>query len=262
MPETPVFRKLRGARASDEIAAQIRSQLAAGKLPVGTRFPSERALAEQFGVSRNTLREALRSLEHAGLIRLKKGASGGAIVQDRSSDAIVSGLLDMYHLGGIRPSDLTQARIMYESIIIRLACANATPADIAALNANIEAADEARKSGDFGARIDLHIEFHRMLARIAGNPIMVAVMNGVLDIMTRFLRSIGPYDNTFVTPSRRRFMKHFAAANTDAAVAEMETLLKRLEKNYLSRVTVLEPPGRDGSPQEKVASTESMAATR
>lgn len=241
MADSPVFRKLRSERASDEIAAQIRAELAAGKLPIGTRLPAERTLAEQFGVSRNTLREAMRSLEHAGLIRLQKGATGGAIVQDRSGDAIASSLVDMYHLGGIRPRDLTQARIMYESSIIRLACKNAKQADIDALNANIVAADEARKSGNFDKRIEVHLEFHRMLARIAGNPIMVVVMNGVLGIMRRFLHTIGPYDNTFVTPSRRRFMKHFAARDVNAAVAEMETLLKKLEKSYLSRVPILPP---------------------
>ena len=58
----------------------------------------------------------------------------------------------------------------------------------------------------------------------------------VLDIMIRFLQTVGPYNNTFVTPSRRRFMKYFAAGDADAAVAEMETLLRRLEKLYLSRV--------------------------
>lgn len=247
MSDLPVFRKLHGARASDEISAQIRAEIAAGNLPVGTKFPSERVLAEQFGVSRNTLREALRSLEHAGLISLQKGASGGATVQDRSGEAIVSGLIDMYHLGGIRPHHLTEARIMYESSIIRLACEKATDADIAALNANIEAAEIARKSSNFTSRIELHIEFHRMLARIAGNPIMIVVMNGVLDIMVRFLSTIGPYDNTFVTPSRRRFMKFFAARDVDAAITEMEKLLKRLEKHYLSRVEIIPPLGKDAN---------------
>jgi GntR family transcriptional repressor for pyruvate dehydrogenase complex len=237
-PTTPQFRKLHAGRASDEIEAQIRAELAAGKLPIGTKLPSERALAEQFGVARNTLREALRSLENAGLIRLEKGAKGGAIVQDRSSDAIMSGLVDMYHLGAIKPRDLTQARIMYEAIIIRLACKNVTPAEVEALNANIDAAEDARQSGNFSQRIALHIEFHRMLARIAGNPIMVAVMNGILDVMVLFLQTIGSFDNTFVTPSRRRFMKHFAAGEVEAAVAEMEKLLLRLEKNYLSRARI------------------------
>lgn len=241
MSDTFIFRKLRDGRASDEIAAQIRSQLAAGNLPIGTKLPAERLLAEQFGVSRNTLREAMRSLEHAGLIRLQKGTNGGAIVQDRSSEAIMSGLVDMYHLGGIRPGDLTEARIMYETIIIRLACAKATPEDVDALNANITAAEEARLSSNFNQRIETHIDFHRMLARIAGNSIMVVVMNGVLDIMIRFLQTVGPYNNTFVTPSRRRFMKYFAAGDADAAVAEMEKLLRRLEKLYLSRVP-LKPP--------------------
>ena len=65
-------------------------------------FP-ERALAEQFGVSRNTLREALQSLENAGLLRLQKGASGGAFVRESTGDAIITGLRDMFHLGAIRP---------------------------------------------------------------------------------------------------------------------------------------------------------------
>jgi GntR family transcriptional repressor for pyruvate dehydrogenase complex len=235
MADPVVFAKLRGTRVSDEISARIRAEIESGKLTVGARLPSERALAEQFGVSRNALREAMRSLEHAGLIRLYKGVNGGAVVQSASGDAVVSGMLDMYHLGGIEPRHLTQARILYETPIIRLACARATPADVAALNANIDAAEAARASGNFGARIEQHIEFHRMLARLSGNPIMVAVMNGVLEIMVRFLSTIGPYENGFVTPSRRRFMRHFAARDADAAVAEMEQLLKRLEENYLSR---------------------------
>jgi DNA-binding FadR family transcriptional regulator len=233
------FHKVKGARVSDEIAAQIRLLISTGKLQVGSRLPSERALAEQFGASRNTLREAIRSLEHAGLVRLQTGVNGGAVIQNGSGGAIGSSLVDMYHLGGVEPRHLTQARIMYETPIIRLACENATPEDIAALDANIAAAEKARKSGNFEERIALHLEFHRMLARIAGNPIMVAVMNGVLDIMDRFIRSIEPYDNSFVTPSRRRFLKHLADKDVDAAVAEMETLLKRLEKKYLSQVKIV-----------------------
>ena len=80
------FRAIRSARAFEEIAGQIRAELAAGRLKVGSRLPSERALSEQFGVSRNTLREALRSLEHGGLIRLQKGAAGGAFISEVQGD--------------------------------------------------------------------------------------------------------------------------------------------------------------------------------
>ncbi|CAN5550464.1 hypothetical protein BH09PSE5_BH09PSE5_15960 [soil metagenome] len=195
-------------------------------------------MAEQFGTSRNTLREAMRTLENAGVIRLQKGAAGGAIIQDRSENAILSGLIDMYHIGGILPAELTEARIMLESVVIRLACQKAKPTDIEALSANIDAADHAREIGDFDARIDLHIDFHRILAGIAGNRIMVVVMNGVLDIMSKFIRTLPPYDNSSVSPSRRRFLKHFAAGDADGAVAEMELHLRRLQKKYLSQVKV------------------------
>lgn len=235
------FKRLRETRISDEVASLIRAELASGRLKVGSRLPSERALAEQFGVSRNALREAMRSLEHAGLIRLQKGVHGGAIVQNPSGNAIASSLVDMFNLGVIEPSHLTQARIFYESAIIRLACENITDEGVETLNANIDAAETARAAGDFGARIALHLEFHRILARIAGNPIMVVVMNGVLDIMARFLQTLGPYDNAFVTPSRRRFMAHLTARNAEAAIEEMETLLRRLEKNYLLRASLLRP---------------------
>jgi GntR family transcriptional repressor for pyruvate dehydrogenase complex len=230
------FKAIRSARAFEEIAAQIRSELGEGRLRVGSKLPSERALSEQFGVSRNTLREALRSLEHAGLIRLQKGATGGAFISGRAGETIMSGMLDMYHLGAVQPEQLTEARIWLESIIVREACKRATPQDIEALELNIKEAEEAREQGDFGTRFEKRLDFHRILARMTGNPIMVMVMNGVLDVMATFIRQIGEQDNPFVLPSRRRFMRHFAAGDADNAVAEMETSLKRLQRNYLSRV--------------------------
>ena len=230
------FQAIRSARAFEEIAAQIRGELAAGRLKVGSRLPSERALAERFGVSRNTLREALRSREHAGLIRLQKGATGGAFISQRSGEAIATGLLDLYHLGAIRPAQLTEARIWLESIIVREACVRATAEDLAALHRNIDEAEQAAAVGDFPLRAEKHLEFHRILARMTGNPIMVVMMSGVLDVLQLFIRSIGDYQNSYVLPSRRRFMKHMEEGHVEAAVAEMEVSLKRLQRSYLSRV--------------------------
>lgn len=239
---SPTFQAIRSTRAFEEIAAQIRKELAEGRLKVGSRLPSERALAEQFGVSRNTLREALRSLEHAGLIQLLKGASGGAFISERSGEAIVTGLFDLYHIGKIRPEQVTEARIWLESIIVREACVRATAEDLAALERNIEEAEEASLRGDFPLRAAKHIDFHRILARITDNPIMIIVMDGVLDVLHHFVRSIGDYQNAFVVPSRRRFMKHMEEGNVEGAVAEMESSLKRLQRAYLSKVELPQEP--------------------
>lgn len=240
LPAPASFQAIRSTRAFEEIASQIRNELAEGRLKVGSRLPSERALAEQFGVSRNTLREALRSLEHAGLIRLMKGASGGAFISERSGEAIVTGLFDLYHVGTIRPAQVTEARIWLESIIVREACVRATAEDLVALERNIEEAEAAAARGDFEARAAKHIDFHRLLARMTDNPIMIIVMDGVLDVLHHFVRTIGDYQNTFVLPSRRRFMKHLEEGNVEAAVAEMESSLKRLQRAYLSKVDVPE----------------------
>lgn len=230
------FRPIRATRAADEIAAQIRQELAEGRLKVGSRLPSERALAAQFGVSRNTLRGALRSLEHSGLIRLQMGATGGAFISEHSGEAIITGLLDLYHLGIIQPDQLIEARIWFESVAVREACARATPEDIAALNANIADAAAAHARGDYTGRAALHLEFHRILARVTRNPIMVIVLNGVLDVMAHFIGTLGAYENSYVLPSRRRFMKHFVAGDVERAVKEMEANLKRLRRTYFSRI--------------------------
>ncbi|MEO8296321.1 MAG: GntR family transcriptional regulator [Burkholderiales bacterium] len=241
-PALAKFQAIRSARAFEEIADQIRNELAEGRLKVGSRLPSERALAEQFGVSRNTLREALRSLEHAGLIELQKGASGGAFISERSGEAIMTGLLDLYHLGTIDPAQLTEARIWLEAVVVREAVTRATADDMAELQRNIDEADEAASRGDFPLRAEKHLEFHRILARMTGNPIMVIMMNGLLDVLQYFIRKIGEQQNNYVLPSRRRFLKHMEDGDVSAAVAEMETSLKRLQRGYLSKMESVAMP--------------------
>jgi len=235
-PQSSGFRPIRTPRAFEEIAAQIRAELAAGRLQVGSRLPSERALSEQFGVSRNTLREALRSLEQVGLIRLQKGARGGAFISERGGQAVAIGLMDLYHLGAITPAQLTQARIWLEEVVVREACRLATRQDLDALDKNIGEAAEAAAAGLFELRARKHLDFHRLLTQITGNPILAVVMNGVLDVLAHFISEIGEQENPYVLPSRRRMMKHMRARDADAAVAEMTSLLKRLQRSYLSRV--------------------------
>jgi DNA-binding FadR family transcriptional regulator len=231
------FQLIKTPRAFEEIAAQIRSELSSRRLRPGDRLPAERVLAEQFGVSRNTLREALRSLENSGLLRLQKGAAGGAFVRESTGDAIVTGLRDMFHLGAIQPEHLTEARVLIESIAVRAACERATSEDLEALKANIAAAEQAeREKLHFYDQAAIHLDFHRILARATKNPVMVIVMEALLDVMAHFIRAIGPMRKPWVLPSRRRFIKHFEARDSDAAVIEMEQHLERLNRYYLSLV--------------------------
>jgi GntR family transcriptional repressor for pyruvate dehydrogenase complex len=229
------FRRVQVARAFEDIARQIREELLQGRLRPGDRLPAERELAVQFGVSRNTLREALRSLEIAGLITLRKGAAGGAFINDTNGDTVVTSIKDMFSLGAVTTEQITQARISVESAIIRAACEVHTAADIKKLRENLELATEATSRNDFFARANAHLEFHLILARATRNPILIVVMEALIGVMRQFLHTIGPQQIAdYVLPSRKRFMQYFEARNADAAVKEMEQHLKRVNRNYLA----------------------------
>lgn len=234
-PVSTVFEAIAPQRAFEEIAQQIRQQVAAGQLRPGDRLPAERDLSLQFNVSRNTLREALRALEHAGMIELRKGASGGAFILPGSSGVIINGMCDLFYLGAITPQHLTEARIWLADVVVRVACERATEEDFAALEANVEAASQAEKEGRFDDRQKLNRDFHIILARTTKNPIIEITIEGIARVMGFFIANIGPSENSFMQSSRHRFLKHLRNQDGEAAVKEMTSNLKRLEQNYLKR---------------------------
>lgn len=222
-------------RAFEEIADQIRGMVAAGRLRPGDRLPPERELAATFRVSRNTLREALRALELAGMIESRKGATGGAFVRSGNPQVVVGGMRDLYHLGAITPEHLTEARIWFSDMVVRVVCERAAEADFDALQANIDAMARADAAGDFDERQRLNREFHLILARATRNPIVAITMEGVMAVLGQFIAQIGPGSNPFTLPSRERFMRHLRARDADAAVAEMAQFLKRMQRSYLAQ---------------------------
>lgn len=227
------FEPIAPSRAFEEIAAQIRELVASGRLKPGDRLPAERDLSAKFKVSRNTLREALRALELSGMIELRKGAAGGAFVLPGSSGVVVNGLRDLYHLGAITPEHLTEARVWLSEVVVRVACERLTEQDLLALEENIALATKADKAGNFQQRADLHREFHNLLAASTRNPIIQITMEGVMEVMREFVKAIGPSENAYTLPSRRRLLKHLRARDADAAVAEMNKFLQRLQASYM-----------------------------
>src|SRR3954453_5416251 len=91
----PLFAPITVARASSAISDQIRAAIVTGKLKAGDRLSPERELAEQFGVSRVTVRAALRSLEAMGLIQVKVGPRGGAFVTAPTGSKVAQTMSDM-----------------------------------------------------------------------------------------------------------------------------------------------------------------------
>src|SRR5215216_6352113 len=131
--EAALFEPIAATRASSTIADQIRSAIVGGRLAAGDRLPPERELAEQFGVSRVTVRDALRALEAMGLIKVRVGARGGAFVTAPTGSHIGQTMSDMMMMQAITPADIVEARLIVELGTVTLACVRATEPDLDAL---------------------------------------------------------------------------------------------------------------------------------
>lgn len=230
-PHTPVQTR----RAFEEVALQIRSQLSSGKLRPGDRLPAERDLAEQFGLSRNTVREALRTLEISGVLEFRKGTTGGAFVREGQGDGVVTGIADLYRLGTLGHEHLTEARMVVALATTRATCERGSQMDLDALVNNVRAAETAVKAGNIGERVSINLEFFRILANASRNPLLIILTDAMIEIQVLLLEVLTPAPSSTVMASRRRLLKHLLARDTERATSEMEVHLKALEHHYVSQ---------------------------
>jgi GntR family transcriptional regulator, transcriptional repressor for pyruvate dehydrogenase complex len=230
-----VFAPVVGSRPADEISTQIRDRILRQELGVGDRLPSERELAKQFAVSRNSVRQALRSLADGGLLEIRKGAAGGAFIAGRGGDAVLSAFTDLLHLGQIRLADLTEVRLIIGVEVAKLACLRATDSEIAELEVNVEYAAAYDGSADPEGWMQVQLEFHRILARMSHNPILMTLTSAITELTIPLIRKIGPSTTAAIMPLRRAMLRHLRSKDADAAAAAMRAHLLRLQREYLKR---------------------------
>ena len=162
-----LFSRVSGGRISVEIVEQIKAAVSEGHLGPGDRLPSERDLTERFGVSRVTVRDALRILEATGLIEVRVGARGGAFITAPVPALVSEGLANMLLLSSVTPAEVTEARFIFELGMIPLICERATEQDVAELTAICERSEEALRARKY--HVGLSAEFHTRLARASHN---------------------------------------------------------------------------------------------
>ena len=120
-------------KAPDVLADDLRERILRGDFPEGTALPTERELGERYGLSRASVREALRILESEGLIQTRPGRNGGASVKQPTADSIARSVGLFVRGRRIRLKSLLETREVIEPAVARLAALNRTDADIAAL---------------------------------------------------------------------------------------------------------------------------------
>ncbi|MES2183898.1 MAG: FadR/GntR family transcriptional regulator [Pseudomonadota bacterium] len=230
---SPMFEPIQSQRAFEVVCERIRELVASGRLKKGDKLPPERELAQQLGVSRLSIREALRSLENAGLVALQRGPRGGAFIQGGSDRKMTELMQDMLDLGTITLSDLTEARIFILASVARLACERATDEDLAHLEENVRLNEAALQSGSRETRLQHATEFYTRLASATKNKVMMLVVRSLTDTIRVILQRIEIYPTQDLAVSRRRFLQALQARDAERAAQEMHTHLRKLHEHIV-----------------------------
>lgn len=221
--------------AYEQVADQLRAQIIDGRLRAGDRLPPESDLLSTFGVSRSTLREALRGLAARDLVHTTRGVTGGTFVSKADPLAVQAYLSTSLSLMSgdetISVGEMVEAREVVEVPAARLAAERATAAEVELLR---EVAAREVSGGDEAYRFGDHRQFHSLVVELAGNRLLSLMNEPNFDILSaRFRRSDLPADWwARVDADHVEITEHIAAGNSEDAGHAMQAHLERLRDLY------------------------------
>ena len=178
-----MFDSANPGKASQVIVSQIREAVDAGKLKVGDRLPQEKDLIDQFGFSRAVIREALRTLEAEGLIRLVSGRNGGAEICEPDPLKFVPAITTLLRLQNTSIEQVHETLEHIEPIIAELATERHTKDDIDALQESIDIM-LANKSDRVLCQMQAN-RFHVLLARATKNEMLIFLSTMIRQVIVR-----------------------------------------------------------------------------
>jgi len=180
------FQPIKPKKVSSQIAEQIRSSILAGEFAPGEKLPPERELAEMFGVSRPSVREALNMLAASGLVMSYQG--GGTVVISLVESVAGNPLTELIRAQQERALDVIEVRKGMESWTAYYAAERALPEDLRRLE---EIVDGMRRNLDgLKHSEDLDANFHIVIARATHNIVWLHMMQSLFDAMKEFQQSV------------------------------------------------------------------------
>ena len=180
------FDQVRQRRLSDDIVEQLEGMILEGTLKSGERLPAERALAERFGVSRPSLREAIQKLAAKGLLVSRQG--GGNYVVDSLGSTFSDPLLHLLESNPEAQRDLLEFRQTLEASCAYYAALRATEVDRERLTAAFEALQDCYARADEVSRVEegaADARFHLAIAEASHNAVLLHTIRGLFDLLKR-----------------------------------------------------------------------------
>ena len=223
---------MRPLKASESVARDIVDDIVVSAMVEGDGLPAESAMLQQYGVSRETLREALRLLEVQGLISIRRGPGGGPVVGalDPANLGRVSTLY--YHLAGATYAELFEAWVLCEPIIAELAAANPDRALVrAVMTPYID--DHGPEDEPLVQFVVRHTEFHTIVGSLARNKVLQLSLMATGQIVTHHVISnADPRD-------ARNTIEHDHSAIARAIVSGFKAKARQLMAEHIRAITTL-----------------------
>lgn len=177
----PEIEPIKSTRIYEEIVRQVKALISEGRLKSGDQLPPERDLADQFKVSRTSVREAFRTLESLGLIEIRPGE--GTFVREVSIESLIEPLAQVILSQRQAVGELFEARRLLEPTIAGLAARRATPDEIHGMEQIL--AEQAREVAAGGTGLAQDAAFHASIAASVHNRAITRIVNALMDLLTQ-----------------------------------------------------------------------------
>lgn len=226
-----MFAEIQQNKITQQIIHQIHTAIIRGKLAPGDRLPFESDLIKQFGISKQTLRESLRALEHMGLIEIRKGMGGGSFVVEVDSEVTKRSLLNYFYFKNLSITHLTEVRKLIEPYAASVAAQKMSDQDIRELKELNDNALRFLKKKDFDQTMENEIGFHMKLLEQTENPLLTLLMEFVESILIDYKKEL---------EMGLDFLKEVLAAHERIYLAIEARDEKRASKEMMDHILELE----------------------
>jgi len=233
VPTKSDFEAIRRNKVYEEVARQI-ERLILKKLQPGDKLPSERELAETLGVSRGSIRDAIRSLELLGLVEPRQGA--GTIVREVTADALVNPLANMLVRQREHVAELLDFRKMLEPPLAGRAAMHASPDEISEMEEILRRQEAKLSKGEVAIGEDS--DFHYSVALASGNGVVLKLLDVLMDLLRetreRSLQVAGRPQKSLA--GHKRILAAIKRGDAEAAKAAMRRHIEDVEEIVLNKL--------------------------
>lgn len=234
------FKVTKKEKITSQIIKQIRNAIIKGELKQGQLLPKEQDLMQEFGVSKHTLREALRALESMGLVTIKRGAGGGPVVSEIDWDIARDSFANFLYFQNFTSANLSEVRILIEPYIAKCATEIMTDEQFKHIQSVHASCLEAFEMDDMELLYEHEVYFHVLLGKYSQNPVLWVMQDFINTMLIEIKDNLKPSKDfaAEVIRAHQRIIDAIEKRDSDGArtamlqhLIEVDTGLKGFEAN-------------------------------